>query len=129
MIGHTCSLLLDAGALDVYSTSIQMKKNRPGVMISVLCRAEQVSALEQILFRETTTLGIRRHSLTRNKLPREIHTVDTTWGPVDGKIVHRADGNTAFSPEFESCKKISVQQSLPIRQVMDEARRVYHDNG
>lgn len=125
VIGHACSLLLEAGALDVYSTSIQMKKNRPGVMISVLCGAEQIAQLEQILFRETTTLGIRRQQVTRSKLPRHSQTVDTAWGQVAGKLVHHPDGQTVFSPEFESCKKLATQHAVPLRDVMEAARHAH----
>ena len=125
VIGHTCSLLREAGALDVYSTSIQMKKNRPGVMISMLCGAEQIAELEQILFRETTTLGIRRQRVTRSKLPRHSQTVDTAWGPVAGKLVHHPDGQTVFAPEFESCKKLATQHAVPLRDVMEAARHAH----
>ena len=77
MIGHCIAQLWDAGALDVYTTAIQMKKNRPGVKLSILCRVEKIAALEAIVFRETGTLGIRRWSAARHVLPREIRQVAT----------------------------------------------------
>ena len=84
LIGHAIARLWEAGALDVYTTAIQMKKNRPGVTLSVLCGADQVPAIEAILFRETTTLGVRRWQVERRKLRRETRQVETPWGKVDG---------------------------------------------
>ena len=86
VIGHCIAQLWDAGALDVYTTAIQMKKNRPGVKLSILCGAEKVAAMETIVFRETGTLGIRRWPTARHVLPREIRQVATAWGPVEGKL-------------------------------------------
>ena len=85
LIGYCTTRLWDAGALDVYTTSIQMKKNRPGVMLSVLCQAEKIDKVEQILFRETGTLGVRRWPVSRHKLERRQHTVETEFGPIERK--------------------------------------------
>src|SRR5205823_8666920 len=85
VIGYCYDLLLAAGALDVFSTPIFMKKNRPGVLLSVLAPEAALPALEEILFRETTTLGIRRYAVSRHKLQRKACVVDTSWGPVQGK--------------------------------------------
>ncbi len=84
LVGHTIGRLWEAGALDVYTTAIGMKKNRPGVMLSVLCQADRAAELEAILFSESTTLGVRRYRVERRKLRREPHQVDTPWGPVEG---------------------------------------------
>ncbi len=85
VVGYTMTRLMDAGALDAFVTPIQMKKNRPGVMLSVLCDEPRIPALEEILFRETTTLGIRRYPVSRHKLKRQAVEVETPFGPVRGE--------------------------------------------
>ncbi len=85
VIGYCFDLLFAGGALDVFSTPIQMKKNRPGVLLSVLAPEAALPVLEEILFRETETFGIRRYPVERHKLQREAVTVSTPWGPVRGK--------------------------------------------
>lgn len=123
VIGHTAALLAEAGALDVYTTAIQMKKNRPGVMISVLCDTANVEAIESILFCETTTLGVRRQQVGRRKLQRTSHAVDTDWGAIEGKLARLPDGTTRFSPEYESCAQVARQQGVPLSVVYEAARR------
>jgi uncharacterized protein (TIGR00299 family) protein len=125
IIGHTTTKLLEDGALDVYTTSIQMKKNRPGVLLSVLCGGDLVPKMEKIIFRETSTLGIRRWQACRHKLERRPHQVNTAWGPIDGKLAVLSDGSTSFSPEFESCKKIAEQQGVPLKDVYEGAMRAF----
>ena len=125
VIGHCSQLLLDGGALDVYSTAIQMKKNRPGIKLTVLCAAADIESLEQILFRETATLGIRRWQADRHKLVRSVHQVQTTWGSVAGKLAVLADGSQVFSPEFEACREISQQQDVPLQQVYQAASTAF----
>src|SRR5208283_3957726 len=82
VIGYCYDLLLAAGALDVFCSPIQMKKNRPGVLLSVLATEGMVPAIEEILFRETTTFGVRRYPVSRHKLQRRACSVNTPWGPV-----------------------------------------------
>ena len=125
LVGYTCSLLMEAGALDVYTTAIQMKKNRPGVMVSVLCADMDVEKIQSILFRETTTLGIRRHRVQRDKLLRVAHTVNTRWGEVQGKLVRGQMGLKHFAPEFESCRQLASEHRVPLREVFDAARRAF----
>jgi uncharacterized protein (TIGR00299 family) protein len=125
IIGHTTTKLLEAGALDVYTTSIQMKKNRPGVLLSVLCGGDLAPKMEKIIFRETGTLGIRRWQACRHKLERRPHQVQTEWGAIDGKLAVLSDGSTRFSPEFESCKKIAEQQGVPLKDVYEGAMRAF----
>ena len=122
VIGHTTQALLKAGALDVYTTPIQMKKNRPATKLTVLCAASLRSAIESLLFRETTTLGIRRWTATRSKLRRESVTVETTYGPVSGKQISMLDGTERFSPEFDVCQAIAREKEIPLQEVMDAAR-------
>jgi uncharacterized protein (TIGR00299 family) protein len=129
IIGHCVTRLFQAGALDVYTTPIQMKKNRPAVMLTVLCGLADKTALEQIVFFETTTLGIRSRKVTRTRLPRESHAVQTEWGTVEGKIITLPDGTQRFSPEYESCKTAAMAAQLPVRRVMDVAAARFQNNG
>jgi hypothetical protein len=125
VLGYCTGELWGAGALDVYTTAIQMKKNRPGVKLSILCGAEKIAALEAIVFRETCTLGIRRWSTARHVLPREIRQVATAWGPVEGKLGRLDDGSVHFAPEYESCRRIAAEHHVPLRDVYAAAERAF----
>jgi uncharacterized protein (TIGR00299 family) protein len=125
LVGHCVGELSSAGALDVYTTPIQMKKNRPGVTITVLCRAEDADRLEAVLFRETTTLGVRRWSAARHVLARQAHRVETPWGPVEGKLGWLDGGAVRFAPEFESCRQLAAAHNLPLREVYEAAQRAF----
>ncbi len=125
VVGHCTNLLAEAGALDVYTTAIQMKKNRPGMKLSVLCDASLIKKLEKIIFRETSTLGIRRWPASRHKLERRQHIVETQFGNVEGKLAILADGSTSFSPEYESCRRIAEEKNVALKDVYEEARRAY----
>ncbi len=114
LVGHAISLLWQAGALDVYTTAIQMKKNRPGITLSALCPAESIGALEAILFRETSTLGVRRWPVERRKLRRERHIVETAFGPVSGMLAWVDDRTARFSPEYEACRQLAEQRGVPL---------------
>ncbi len=129
LIGHTIARLWQAGALDVYTTAIQMKKNRPGVTLSVLCSADHVAAMETILFRETTTLGVRRWPVARRKLRREVHRVETPWGPVEGMLAWLDANSARFSPEFEACRRVADQHGLPLQAVYEAAQKAYRPQG
>ncbi len=124
-IGYCLGRLWDAGALDVYTTAIQMKKNRPGVKLSVLCRLADVEAMEAILFEETTTLGVRRWTAGRRVLPRQSHQVQTPWGPVEGKVAWLAAQHARFAPEFESCRRIALEHRVPLRDVYEAAQQAF----
>jgi uncharacterized protein (TIGR00299 family) protein len=125
VIGYCYELLLTAGALDVFSTPIFMKKNRPGVMLSVLAPEASLLAVEEILFRETTTLGVRRYLASRHKLPRQECTVRTPWGPVKGKLGWRQGQPPVFSPEYEDCARLARAHGVPLREVYDRVREAY----
>jgi uncharacterized protein (TIGR00299 family) protein len=125
LVGYCIGRLWEAGALDVYTTAIQMKKNRPGVTLSVLCRASDVEAMEAILFDETTTLGVRRWAVDRHLLQRASHTVVTEWGPVEGKLALRPRQTPRFSPEFEACRALAAERGVPLRAVYEAAVRAY----
>ncbi len=117
VIGYCFDCLFAAGALDVFSTPVQMKKNRPGVLLSVLAPEAALEALESILFRETATLGVRRYRVERHKLRREAVTVQTPWGPIQGKRGWREGGPDVFSPEYEDCARVARQHGVPLREV------------
>lgn len=115
IIGFTCENLLAAGALDVWTTPIQMKKNRPGVLLSVLTEAGQMADLESMIFQETGTFGVRRHRCDRSKRRREMATVDTRWGAIRVKAA-----NGMAKPEYEDCAAAARRNGIPLRDVMAE---------
>jgi uncharacterized protein (TIGR00299 family) protein len=123
VIGYTIDQLFAAGALDVFALPIQMKKHRPGVLLSVIAAEEAVPALEAVLFRETGTFGVRRHKADRAKLRREAVTVETPWGPVAAKRGWRADGFEVVTPEYEDCARVARANGVPLRAVYDAVTR------
>jgi pyridinium-3,5-bisthiocarboxylic acid mononucleotide nickel chelatase len=128
LIGHAITQLWAAGALDVTTSAIAMKKNRPGVLLSVTCRAADVDRLEAILFRETTTLGVRRAQVARRILPRQPHSVVTAWGLVAGVLAWIDDKTCRFSPEFEDCRRLAEENNLPLAEVYDAARQAFRSS-
>ena len=125
VVGHATTLLMAAGALDTFLTPIQMKKNRPGVMVTVLCDRAQIPAMETILFRETTTLGIRRYEVGRHKLKRQAAEVSTPFGTVKGKLGWLDGRPPTFSPEYEDCARVANAQNVPLRDVYNAAHAAY----
>jgi uncharacterized protein (TIGR00299 family) protein len=125
VIGYCYDLLFAAGALDVYTTPIHMKKNRPGVLLSVLAPETALSAVEDILFRETTTFGIRRYPVQRHKLNRRACTVSTQWGPIQGKLGWRDGQPPVFSPEYEDCARVARQHGVALRAVYAAAEQAF----
>jgi len=125
IIGHCTERLLTAGALDVYTTPIHMKKNRPAVKLTVLCGTADRQRMEDVLFDETGTLGIRRLTAERTTLPRQTHSVSTAWGQVEGKLATLPGGRPRFSPEYESCRQIAATHQLPVAQVIEAAQRAF----
>ena len=125
VVGYTMARLMDSGALDAFVTPIQMKKNRPGVMVSVLCDEAKIPTLEDVLFRETSTLGIRRYAVSRHKLKRQALEVQTRYGAIKGKLGWLGERPPTFSPEFDDCARIAAAQSIPLREVYDAAHAAY----
>ena len=117
VLGYTKRMLMSAGALDVYTTPIQMKKDRPAVMLSVICSPEDVGKLEGILFKETLTFGIRRQRITRSVRQRMAYTVETEFGSIKGKVGWRGDEPVIFTPEYESCVEVAKAHGMPLRDV------------
>ena len=121
--GAVLGRLLDAGALDVWLTPIQMKKNRPGVLLSVLCEEEASERMAELIFAETTTFGLRMETVTRLKLERRFVTVPTEYGDVQVKLGSRAGKVLQIAPEFESVREASERTGVPLRTVFEAARR------
>jgi uncharacterized protein (TIGR00299 family) protein len=123
--GYVLEKALLAGALDVYTTALQMKKNRPGTLLTILCRPEDTDALMSLIFAETTTFGVRTHRAQRRALPREWVNVSTGFGPVRIKL-SRSNGHILHvTPEYDDCRKLAVEKQVPLQQVISEALRAY----
>ncbi len=116
-IGYVITALLAAGALDAFTQAIGMKKSRPGILLSVICRPEQTAECEAILFKETTTLGIRRSQQQRTVLSRRLQVVRTAYGDVQVKVASQAGTVTNVQPEYEDCAKLAQAHHLPWREV------------
>ncbi len=125
LYAHVAERLFAAGALDVTLTPVQMKKGRPGVVLSVLCRPEEADALSAILFSETTTLGVRRLALTRQALPRRTTQVHTPYGPVRFKVATLPNGRERAMPEYEDCRRLAQQAGVPLALVIEAAVQAY----
>lgn len=125
IIGYTRQKLLTAGALDVFTTPIQMKKDRPGSLLTVLCHPADYERLEAIVFAETATFGVRRYTVERSKRARREHRVTTPWGVVRGKLGWRPTGDTVFTPEFEECAKLAAKHNLPVREIFRAAEAAF----
>jgi uncharacterized protein (DUF111 family) len=121
LLGPLLERLLEAGALDAFFTPVQMKKGRPGVLVTALAPPSAREAIEELLFRETTTLGIRRSEWERTVLDREQVTVETAYGPIRVKIGRRGDTVYNAWPEFDDCRRAADERKVPVKQVLAEA--------
>jgi pyridinium-3,5-bisthiocarboxylic acid mononucleotide nickel chelatase len=125
VFGYVMDRLLEEGALDAFGMPVQMKKNRPGTLLTVLCKPEDASKLTQLLFSETTTLGIRRRDEMRLTLARRWESVDTPWGEVRIKIASMNGTVTNYAPEYEDCRRIAAEHHVALKTVIQEAARAY----
>jgi hypothetical protein len=126
LLAYVSELLLAAGAWDVYRVTVQMKKGRAGVQMTVLCRPDLVPALRDLLFRETTTIGLRWRLENKISLQREFAEVNTSWGPVKIKIARWPSGDVAnATPEYEDCRRLAEQNSVPLKRVTQQAASLY----
>lgn len=125
-LGHAAQILLDAGALDAMLIPVQMKKGRPGSLLSVLARPEDADRLQMMMLRETPTFGVRRGESRRIKLAREIMRVETRFGPIELKVGRRGDTRRAW-PEYESCAAAARRHEAPLAEVQQEALRVWRN--
>jgi pyridinium-3,5-bisthiocarboxylic acid mononucleotide nickel chelatase len=121
VFGYLTERLLEAGALDVFSTPVQMKKNRPGTLLTVLAKPEKADTLSQIIFAETTTLGVRRREESREVLARQIVPIATRFGEIRMKIASLNGSISHYAPEYEDCRRIAAEQRVPLKLVMQEA--------
>lgn len=115
--GHVVERLLAEGALDVYLTPVYMKKNRPGIVLSVSCRPEDAGRLAALIFAETTTIGLRRTLVERWALARERATVQTPYGQVGIKIARLGERVVSGSPEYEECRQLALEHGVPLKEV------------
>ncbi len=130
LLAYVSELLLEAGAWDVYRAPVQMKKGRTGVQVTVLSSPEKMPTLRDLLLRETTTIGLRWRLENKMALAREFTEVETEWGKVRMKIARWPSGEVAnASPEYEDCRSLSRQHAVPLKQVMQEAMRLYGEAG
>jgi len=119
--GYFAEKALAAGALDVWSTAALMKKSRPGIVVTILCEPSNTQRMMDLLFRETTTIGVRTHEAQRKILEREFVRVATEWGDVRMKVSRLAGAIVNAAPEFEDCKKIAESQGVPLKSVIAAA--------
>ena len=119
IFGYLMERLLQAGALDVCWFPVYMKKNRPGTMVQILCRKAEKKAIGEILFTETTSIGIRYHDAHRTILKREISQFESSYGMIRVKKVIEINGTTRLVPEYDECRKIAVQKNIPMRAVYE----------
>jgi pyridinium-3,5-bisthiocarboxylic acid mononucleotide nickel chelatase len=119
--GYFIERALAAGALDVYSTPAQMKKNRPGLLVTLLSEAENVGRLIDVIFRETTTIGVRTYEARRQTLERKMVSVKTPFGEVRMKVSHRNGFILNATPEYDDCQRIAAERGVPLKQVIAAA--------
>jgi pyridinium-3,5-bisthiocarboxylic acid mononucleotide nickel chelatase len=125
VFGYVMDRLFEAGALDVFGMPVQMKKNRPGTLLSVLAKLDDADKLTQIIFAETTTLGVRFRQENRRVLARKWQTVSTQFGDVRIKIATLNGTVSSYTPEYEDCRRIAVEHRVPLKLVMQEAVQQY----
>jgi pyridinium-3,5-bisthiocarboxylic acid mononucleotide nickel chelatase len=125
VFGYVMDRLFEEAALDAFVVPVQMKKNRPGTLLTVLCKPEDASRLTQLIFTETTTLGVRRRDEMRQTLARRWENVRTPWGQVRIKIASMNGMVTNYAPEYEDCRRIATEHHVPLKTVISEAARAY----
>jgi uncharacterized protein (TIGR00299 family) protein len=129
VVGYVLDRALELGALDCYLTHTQMKKDRPGILISILCQPSDHEKFLQMLFSETTTIGARSYEVSRRALARETVTVETQFGPIDVKVAYlnneASNGAVNAMPEFEQCRAAAKNSGVPLREVQAAARAAY----
>jgi hypothetical protein len=124
LVGHFMERALAAGALDVFHTPAQMKKNRPGVLLSVLCDAGDADRFTELMLRETSAFGVRRQRMDRRKLRRRVDRVRTEFGDVPVKVGMLNGAVIQVSPEYESCRELAAKEGVPLKTVYEAALRL-----
>ena len=125
VFGYVMEQALSSGALDAFGTPVQMKKSRPGMLLTVLCRTEDSQRLTKLILAESTTLGVRIRQETRAALARRHMSVNTKWGEVRMKLANLNGSISNYAPEYEDCSRIAKEQKVPLKTVMQEAIKVY----
>jgi uncharacterized protein (TIGR00299 family) protein len=125
ILGSVVRRLLEAGALDAYTVPVFMKKNRPGVQLTVLSPTDLVELLADLIFRETTTLGLRTYPVKRHELERRHERIETPWGPVRVKVAMLGGSVVSSTPEYEDCESLSREHGIPLKQVIQAAASAY----
>lgn len=125
VFGYVMERALELGALDAFGTAVQMKKNRPGMQLTVLCRPEDRQRMEKLIFAETTTLGVRMRQESRAVLARRHVNIRTKWGEVRMKLANLNGSISNYAPEYEDCRRIAEAQQVPLKTVMQEAIKMY----
>jgi uncharacterized protein (TIGR00299 family) protein len=125
IIGHVMDRAFALGARDCYFTPVQMKKNRPGVLLSILCDRDLKEAVLEMLFSETTTLGVRSYEVARRALERRMVTVQTAYGPIDVKVGNLNGRVVNAMPEFEQCREAASRAGVALKEVEDAARLAF----
>ena len=125
VLGYALDRLMEAGALDVSLSPIQMKKNRPGSLLRVIAKPEDQELLTQVIFAETSTLGLRMYAAERRVEERRVEEVETPWGLVRGKVRGDVSGHGLFAPEYEDCRAIAERTRIPLKEVMAAAIQAY----
>jgi uncharacterized protein (TIGR00299 family) protein len=125
VFGYVMEQALQNGALDAFGTPVQMKKSRPGMLLTVLCRTEDSQRLTKFILAETTTLGVRMRRESRAALTRRHVSVTTKWGDVRMKLANLNGSISNYAPEYEDCRQIAKEKKVPLKTVMQEAIKVY----
>jgi uncharacterized protein (TIGR00299 family) protein len=125
VFAYAMERVLQEGALDAFGTPVQMKKNRPGMLLTVLCRPEDSQRLTKTILSETTTLGVRMRQETRAALARRHVSVNTKWGDIRMKLANLNGSVSNYAPEYEDCRRIAAENNVPLKNVMQEAIKVY----
>jgi len=125
LFGHVMDRAFELGALDCYLTQTQMKKNRPGILISILCRPSEREKFLQMLFAETTTIGARSYEVARRALARETIRVRTQFGEIDVKVARTDNGTVNAMPEFEQCRTAAQKAGVALREVQEAAQQAF----
>jgi len=123
--GYFVERALAAGALDVFSTAVQMKKNRPGLLVTILCEPTHVSRLTDLLFSESTTIGVRMHDVRRHTLARDFLTVETGFGEVRMKISRLNGSILNATPEYDDCQRLAAEKGIPLKDVLAAANYAF----
>ncbi|MFL6310635.1 MAG: nickel pincer cofactor biosynthesis protein LarC [Terriglobales bacterium] len=128
VFGYVMEQALQNGALDAFGTPVQMKKSRPGMLLTVLCRTEDSQRLTKFILAETTTLGVRMRRENRAALTRRHVSVSTKWGNVRMKLANLNGSISNYAPEYEDCREIAKEKKVPLKTVMQEAIKIYLEN-